>query len=258
LLTLKKTYLIAICVLVLCSAILLVNVGTVKAFAAGYEFNEIWNSAGTTNDGKWTTATEWSIGEPRYIGTTQKAIWIMLCNTGSAYEPEYLVEFADNTPDAGDIIQVCMNSGAAASSPGATEFKFEIQGLTTKKAYTGSGGAWVESASALAAVKMAATRTTSAHDPAQHVVAEFSIDKATLAGWGAPPLGVRIACYDASTGNWVSWPPASTANDPSTWGLLAGYSADPFPEGLTIGVMLLVSSVAAVVSIRYFRKPPKV
>lgn len=244
----------AFCMLLLCS--LLWTVGTAMAFAEGYEFLEYWAGAATI-DGKWTTAGEWQIGEPHHIGTVQKGMWIMQCNTEGGYAPEYLIEFADNTNDPGDIIQVCMNGGADSSTPTSAEFKFEIQGRTTKKAYTGTGTGWTESASALAAVTMALTMGTSAHDPAQHVIAEFSIDKATLAGWGAPPLGVRIACYDASTDTWVAWPPASTADNPSTWGQISTYSSEPYPEGLTIGVMLAVSSVAAVVSLRYFRKPPK-
>jgi hypothetical protein len=247
---------IAVCILLLCSSLLIVGVGTVMGFAAGYEFSEYW-APGATIDGKWTTPDEWVIGEPHYIGTVQKGMWIMQANSEAGYAPQYLIEFADNTPDAGDIIQVCMNGGVDSTTPTAAEFKMEIQGLTTKKVYQGTGTGWAESSTAASAVTVAATVTTSAHDPAQHVIAEFSIDKATLAGWGAPPLGVRIACYDASTGNWVAWPPASSADNPSTWGLLNNYSATPFPEGLTLGVMLLVSSVAAVVSIRYFRKPSK-
>jgi len=234
---------------------LLLTVGTTMAFTAGYEISEYWANAATI-DGKWTTATEWQTGQPHYIGTTQKGMWIMQANSAAGYAPEYLIEFADKTLDAGDIIQVCMN-GADSTSPTAGDFKMEIQGRTTKKVYQGTGTAWAESSTAAAAVTVAATVTTSAHDPAQHVIAEFSIDKATLAGWGAPPLGVRIACFDASTGNWVAWPPASTADNPSTWGQITSYSQEPYPEGLTIGVMLLLSSVAAVVSIRYFRKPIK-
>jgi len=226
------------------------------AFTAGYEISEYWAAAATI-DGKWTTPTEWSTGRPYYIGTTQKGMWIMQANTAAGYAPEYLIEFADKTLDAGDIIQVCMNGGVDSSVPTAADFKMEIQGRTTKKVYQGTGSGWAESSTAAAAVTVKATVTNSTHDPAQHVIAEFSIDKATLAGWGAPPLGLRVACYDASIGTWVSWPPASSANVSSTWGQIAGYSSDPYPEGLTLGVMLVVSSVAAVVSIRYFRKPPK-
>ncbi len=241
----------------LCSSLLIVGVGTVMGFQAGYEIAEYWANAATI-DGKWTTSTEWSTGRPYYIGTTQKGMFVMQANTAGGYAPEYLIEFADSTQDAGDIIQVCMNGGVDSTSPTAGNFKFEIQGRTTKKAYTGTGTGWTESASALAAVTMALTMATSAHDPAQHVVAEFSIDKATLAGWGAPPLGLRIACYDASTGNWVSWPPTSSADNPSTWGQINTYSDTAYPEGLTVGLMLAVSAVAVVVSMRYFRKQPRI
>jgi hypothetical protein len=64
--------------------------------------------------------------------------------------------------------------------------------------------------------------------------------------------------YDASNAaqGWVAWPPTNETN-PSRWGSIPTYEAAPAPEGLTIGVMLAVSAVAVVVSIRYFRKPPK-
>jgi len=252
----KRTYSIAICILLLCSSLLIVGVGTVMAYADGYAITEYWAPT-TTIDGKWTTAEEWAVGEPHYIGTVQKGMFIMQADSGGGYSPMYVVEFADHTLDTGDIIQVCMNLVDSSAPTSGTDWKIEIQGLTTKKCYTGTGSGWVESPQNTAVVNMAATVTTSAHDPAQHVIAEFWIDKATLFGGGAPPLGLRIACYDASTGNWVAWPPASTANNPSTWGQISTYSSEPYPEGLTIGVMLLVSSVAAVVSIRYFRKPLK-
>jgi hypothetical protein len=252
---LKRTKIIAIGLLMLCSTLLLVSVGTVMAYDPGYAITEYHDSTGATIDGRWTTPGEWQIGAVYHFGTTQKALFIMQANTAAGYAPEFVVEFADNTLDAGDIIQVCMNY-ADSSTPTSGDYKFEIQGLTTKKAYSGTGTAWAESATALSCVVTAATRTTSSHDPAQHVVAEFSIDKGTLGGWGAPPMGLRVACYDASTGNWVSWPPASTANNPSTWGAITAYSADPVPEGLTIGVMMLLSSVAVIVTTRYFRKRP--
>jgi hypothetical protein len=57
------------------------------------------------------------------------------------------------------------------------------------------------------------------------------------------------------------WPPYSDANNPGTYGLLDytnwGGADQTAPEGLTIGLMVALSSAAVVVSIRYFRKPPK-
>jgi hypothetical protein len=256
LLALKRTSSIAVCILLLCSSLLIISVGTVMALNSEYSFDEYWAGAAII-DGKWTTPEEWQIGMPHYIGTVQKGMFIMQANSESGgYWPEYVIEFADNTQDAGDIIRVCMTAGGEESSPAAgTTVKVEIQGLTTKKVYDGTGSGWTDSAYA-SAVTTAATVTTSAHDPANHVVAEVSIQKENW-GMAAPPLGVFIGCYDASTDTWVTWPPAASADNPSTWGVIAGYQMEPYPEGLTIGVMLLVSSIAAVVSIRYFRKPPK-
>jgi len=79
--------------------------------------------------------------------------------------------------------------------------------------------------------------------------------------WGAsyPPYGFRIAMYDASNPSqgWVSWPPTSTDTNPTGWGQINGYNMDAYPEGLTVGLMLALSTVAVAVSARYFRKPPK-
>jgi hypothetical protein len=251
---LKRTLAIAFCVLVLCSSLLIVSVGTVTALNSEYSFDEYWAGAATI-DGAWTTSEEWLIGMPHYIGTTQKGMWIMQANADSGgYWPEYLVEFADSTQDAGDIIRVCMTAGGEETAPAAgTTVKVEIQGLTTKKVYDGTGSGWTDSAQASGA-SAAATIGTTVHDPANHVIAEFSIQK-ELWGMAAPPLGVFIGCYDASTDTWVTWPPAASADNPSTWGMIAGYQSEPYPEGLTIGLMLLISSAAAVVSLRYFRKP---
>ena len=170
----------------------------------------------------------------------------------------FLVEFADGTADAGDIIQLCLNPGTESTVPTAMlDYKIEITGLTTVKTYEGTGSGWAEITPDPEVVQAAATMTTSAHDSSTHVVAEFVVDKGTLMESGAPPQGVRIGMYDASSDSWLAWPPASSADNPMTWGLLSGYQQDPWPEGLTIGVMLALSSVAAIVSLRYFKKPPK-
>ena len=231
------------------------TVGTAMALNYDFSFSENWAGAATI-DGTWTFTEEWVVGMPHQIGTDQKGMWIMQANTDSGgYWPEYLVEFADGTQDPGDIIRVCMTSAGEDSAPTMAEMKVEIQGLTTKKVFDGTGSGWTDSASASAALA-AATVGTTAHDPAPHVIAEFQIQK-EMWGMGAPPMGVHIGCYDATTDTWVNWPPESSADNPSTWGVIEGYSADPWPEGLTIGVMLALSSVAAVVSLRYFKKPTK-
>ena len=255
---LKKIVSIAFCILLFCS--LVMTVGTALAYEAGYELTEYFALDVITIDGAWSNADEWSATEIKYMGTPQKGLfgYLMDSVTTGAYSPACVVEFADSTQDAGDIIQICINGGLDSTAPTAGEdFKFEITGLTTKKAYEGTGSGWAESSAALGVVEMAATVTTSAHDSSPHVVMEWRVDKGALAAWGAnpPPENFRVACYDASSDTWLSWPPASSADNPSSWGQINAYSMDPFPEGLTIGVMLALSSVAAVVSLRYFKKP---
>ena len=251
---LNKIISIAFCILLLGS--LALTVGTAMALNYDFGFPENWAGEAII-DGAWTNTEEWMIGMPHQMGTDQKGMWIMQANTDSGgYWPEYLVEFADGTPDAGDKIWVCMTSdGETSTTPTIAEVKVELQGTSTKNVFDGTGSGWAASPSASAA-HAAGTRGTTAHDPAEHVIAEFRIEK-EMWGMGAPPLGVHIGCYDESTNNTVVWPPGSSADNPMTWGVIDGYTADPWPEGLTIGVMLALSSVAAVVSLRYFKKPPK-
>ena len=72
----------------------------------------------------------------------------------------------------------------------------------------------------------------------------------------APPTGLRVAVYDASNSaaGVQDWAPGSDVNVPDEWGLISGYSPDPIPEGLTFGVMMLLSSVSLLVGYYYLRK----
>jgi hypothetical protein len=254
----KRTSSIAVCILLLCSLLLLVNVGTIKASAPGYSYTEYYSGTTVTIDGKWTTTDEWHDVTTQRIGTPQVGVFEYKMDVTSGYVMTWLLEFADKTNDAGDRWQICIDgSNDGGSAPNANDVKVEIEGHTTLKFYVGTGTGW---SAATATATWKDSLTTSPHDPATHWVLEIGFDK-TQWTWGAnpPPHGVRVAMYDASNPaqGWVAWPPTSTDTNPSGWGLIADYTAAPAPEGLTIGVMLLVSSVAAVVSIRYFRKPRK-
>jgi hypothetical protein len=184
----------------------------------------------------------------------------MIAYDGSVYAPTFLIEFADTTNNAGDIWQICFDGGSAGgAAPTATCNKIEITGHTTLTSFVGTGTAWSPMTTV---VTWKDSITTSPHDPANHYILEFTFDKAQWS-WGAnpPPVALRIAMYDASNPSqgWVSWPPASTDTNPSSYGNIATYDTamGPAPEGLTVGLMLALSAVAVVVSTRYFRKPPK-
>jgi hypothetical protein len=259
-LTLKRTYSIAICILLLSSAILLVHAGTVKASESGYTFSEYYSGLAVTTDGKWTDADEWHDVTAQYIPSTGAHVALFEYKMDiTDYSMTWLVEFADNTNDPGDKWQICIDGGNdGGSAPNANDVKLEITGHTTLATYVGSGTGWTASTWAATWVD---SKTTSPHDPGNHYILEVKFSKSQW-DWGAnpPPHGVRIAMYDASNAaqGWVAWPPQAVSLDnPSHWGSIPDYMASPAPEGLTIGVMLALSSVAVVVSMRYFRKPPK-
>jgi hypothetical protein len=256
--TLKKTSSIAICILLLCSSLLIVSAGTVLASEAGYTYSEYYMGAAVTADGKWTDADEWHDVPAAYIPTSgaHVGVWEYKMDT-TDYTMSWLIEFADSTNDAGDRFEICVDGGNdGGAAPNANDVKIVIEGHTTMKTYIGSGTGWTASSWT---ATFANTLTTSPHDPATHWVCEIKFSKSQW-DWGAnpPPHGIRIAMYDASKDaqGWVAWPPQAVSLDnPARWGSIPDYMAAPAPEGLTIGLMLALSSVAVVVSARYFRKP---
>jgi hypothetical protein len=240
--------------LVLCSLLVIVNVGTAKATEAGYTIIEYFAANPVTVDGKWTTADEWLDAPNMTISPTAK--WeYKIDYTAGILAMSFLIEFADNTNDAGDSWQICIDgSQDGGTAPQADDVKFEIEGHTTLTCFVGTGTAWAPTTPTGVTWKDSLV-ASSPNDNSPHYVLEVQIDKSTY-GWGAnpPPHGVRVACYDASnaTQGWQSWPPTPETN-PSRWG-----SISVIPEGLTVGVMLLLSTIAVIVSLRYFRKRPRI
>lgn len=253
-----------------CSVLLVVNIGTVMAYNESYSFIEYWGVNEVTLDGKWTNGDEWHDAPVLNVGTNQgKFEFKMFSPDFVVYSMNWLFEFADNTNDSGDRWQLCMDGpdAASATAPTASSYKIEIEGHTTLKVYVGTGSGWTTATTASAVTWSDSLAASSPHDPATHYICEMIIDKIALVGEGgwassAPaPYGIRVAMYDASNPGqgWVSWPPASSADNPSSWGEIPTYdeTMGAYPEVLTIGVMLVLSTAAVVVSLRYFRKPQK-
>jgi hypothetical protein len=277
---LKRNVSIAVCVLVLCSALLIVNVGTVMAYNDSYSFLEYTYVANpVTIDGKWTTADEWHDAQCMQVGPTAnvgKFEYKLTSDLSTYYLMQFCLEFADNTKDAGDVWQICIDGPASASAtaPQTTGFKIEITGHTTLTVYNGTGTGWGTGwAPTAPAVNMtwADSIATSPQDPSPHYICEIQFDKIALAGasswaasapgstYGAGPYGVRVAMYDASkpSQGWIAWPPASSADNPSTWGEISDIALSTYPEGITVGLMVLTSSVVALLGFYYVRKRPK-
>jgi len=244
-------------------SLLMVTVGTVSAAAAGYEIVDVFGTQTVTVDGKWTTPDEWHDTFVQRMGTPQKGIYEYKLVTPDGYVTiniQLLLEFADHTNDPGDRWQIIFGTGGStATSPTSGDNKIEIEGHTTAKTYVGTGTGWTLTSN-YADLSWKDSLISSPHDPATHYVLELQFNKmTTIWGAGYPPHGVRIAMYDASNPSqgWVSWPPTSTDTNPSGWGQVTMGSGEPVPEGLTIGLMLMLSTAAVAVSARYFRKPQK-
>jgi hypothetical protein len=253
----KRALVVAFTMLMLGSLLL---VGTTKASESGYTLAEYYGSTNAvTVDGMWVGA-EWTDAYllPIY---GQNARWAYKMDSASgSYLMSFLVESSDNTTDTGDRWQICIDGAAdGGTAPNDNDNKIEIEGHTTLKVYVGNGTGWVPLTTT--AVTWKDSLTTSPMNSANHYLLEVKVDKGALGAWGAnaPPHGVRVAMYDASNQSqgWVAWPPTS-ADNPSRWGIIATYTGDPLPESLSIGVVVLLSSVAMLVGAFCFRKRSKI
>ncbi|HDQ05983.1 MAG TPA: hypothetical protein ENN36_04585 [Candidatus Bathyarchaeota archaeon] len=68
---------------------------------------------------------------------------------------------------------------------------------------------------------------------------------------------LRVAAYDASTDTFAAWPEGSDANDPSTWGTEL-YTSEQIPEGLSLVVLMLLSSAAVIGATVVLRKRSRI
>jgi hypothetical protein len=255
----RKFSSIALCTLTLCILLLAVNIGTVLASQAGYNVTEVYGGGAITLDGKWGSG-EWPTDgawiDNRFNVSNARFAYKMDSSTG-AYLMSWLLEWHDTTNDAGDIWIICIDGSAdGGTAPQADDVKIQITGHQSLSVFAGTGTAWGANSSTLAAVvKWKDSLTTSTYDAVNHWVVEVQADKGSLGAWGAnpPPEGIYEAMYDASTNQWTSWPPAQSPNVPNNWGLIATYDTT-VPEGLTVGVLVLLSSAAVLLGSFFVRK----
>jgi hypothetical protein len=263
----KRVLAISFAMLILCF-LLLVGVGVTKASEADYNVIEAYQTAmPVTVDGNWATG-EWDDSWIEYISngtvTDDRFAYKMDSGTGTYYM-SWLFDFSDNTTDAGDIWQLCIDGvpGDESTAPSADCTKIEITGHTTMTVYQGDGEDWVETDALDSAIIWADNMTI--HDVPfdyPHYCLEIQADKAALGDWGGnpPPNGFRVAMYDESNpsqgdAGWIAWPPTSE-DDPSSWGLIYTYETE-IPEGFSIVLVVLLLSVAVAVALYSVRKRPK-
>jgi hypothetical protein len=253
----KRVLTIAFSILMLC-CLLLVNTGIIQASEPGYEVAEAYNTAPVTLDGNWATG-EWEDSWIEWLNYSANGERFCYKASGAiGYAPEILIDSADNTTDAGDIWQICFDGGVdGTTAPEDSDNKIEIIGHTTLKVYVGNGTGWVETSTSSVTWFDSLTIHAAPLD-FEHWCVEIIVDKASLNAWGAnpPPIGFRVAMYDATNATWLAWPPASDPDIPDSWGQIVG-GAETIPESLSLGAVVLLSSVAVAVGFYFVRKRPK-
>jgi hypothetical protein len=169
----------------------------------------------------------------------------------------WVVEFfSDTTDDPEDYWQFCIDGEqSGGDSPQPSDYKFEITGHTTLNWYTGGAGVWTGPVSlGETEIEWANSLSASPTNSTPHWILEFQIPKND----GTVQMGIlwnlRVAVYDASNpeAGVQAWPPTNP-DVPDGWGI-ENYTTEPIPEGLTFGVMVLLSSVSVLVGYHYFLK----
>jgi hypothetical protein len=252
----KKIVSVAFSVLMLCSLLLL---GIASAGNPAYSMTCYTNTVFVQINGQWQVTDEWIQGQPVNMSNDARFTHAV---RGTGLSMDFMIEvFGDNTDDAGDLWQICIdsdNSGGAA--PDTDDYMIEIQGHTTIKTYKGNGTGWVPITPDVDELDWADSRTSTPWNTAPHWMFELREEDREQGQIkiGDAPNGLRVAAYDASTNTTSSWAPDSDPDVPSTWGVIANYDPNSYiPEGFSIVFLVLLSSVAVVVSFYFMRKKPK-
>jgi hypothetical protein len=260
----KKTFVIAL----LCSLFLALYAGTVHAQFIPTVVQHIYQESVTpTRDGKWTSDGEWDdAATSNIVGTGGAVSGIFrdkyaLIGTfgGSDFDviDDYLIEFfTDKTNDTGDYLELCydttQNGGTSLVS---TDLMVKIPGHNgTIQTFVGSASGWV-AGSILNTNFAQAVSISKLNGTNPHWTYEIAFDKYN--NGGGIDTNIMIALYDANNpaaGN-QTWPPGASITNPSTWGDNdASDNLTTIPEGLGIGPMVMLSSVAVLIGFYYFRK----
>jgi len=249
----------AFSILMLCSLLVMITIGTAMAGNPDYSFIEYWAQVPATFDGEWTSPDEWTDGP--LIQLSEDASFTYVMSYSDVMYSQFLIEFfSDDTDDAEDYWQICIDpSDGGGSAPQAGYGRIDIIGHTDIVCYEGDGTGWTE-IPVESDITWVDSISDSPWNSTPHWILELQFDKqANVMQFTQPPNGLRIAVYDASNSEAgvQAWPPGSSADVPDEWGVIPTYSQDPIPEGLSFAVMVLLSSVSIVVGSLYLQKRSK-
>lgn len=264
----KKSVLVAFIVL-FCS-LLALPTAFVSAYAEGYENTNYAAMDAPIMDGAWSEGS-WSFDPPGEWGDSMVPpllpdtfLWRQKWTQPDVILQHFLIEaLTDNTTDSGDYFEFCIDLDAnGGTAPQANDFRLTYDGDGTLTVYEGDGSGWVEYTDYVVPddIQIMDSMDSSPSNDNDHWILEFDLnkDKFDISGAGYQPW-IRLAVYDASndTAGVQSWPLDSSPDVPDEWGLEIGTTAN-IPEALTVGVVILLSSVAVAVSFYFLRKRPQV
>jgi len=235
----------------------LVSVGAINyASAQAAERTSYSTVVEPTIDGMWTSDDEWTDGEVTTIGDVVefRSTWDM----GDEYVmTRWIIEFlSDTTDDLADFWNFCIDgdqSGGTAPQPG--DFRFRIAGHTEFDWYEGDGTGWTAVELDETEIEWATSLSASPTDSTPHWILEFQIPK----NGGTVQLGITwnlgLSVYDSSNAQLgaSTWPEGSEGDVPDSWGV-ENFTMEQIPEGLSFGVLVLLSSAAVVVATVVLRK----
>jgi hypothetical protein len=244
-----KSLLSTLGIIVLCSLCL---IGIVSATKPGFSQTDGTGSLvtvdGVIGSGEWDDSWRGKLYDGWTLtNSTYRVKWAQ-ADTNFWYDQWLFEILSDNTNDTGDFIQICYDTNLdGGAAPQTDDYLINYTGHGIAKVYQGTGTGW---APASLDVVVAGKISASSWSATPHWIIEIDVENP----WES--TGDRVAVYDASTGQTLMWPPYSNANVPDDYGY-SEISYESIPEGLTIGVMMLLSTVAVIVGTRYFRKRPK-
>ena len=246
-------------IIILCSLVFLITVGTAIAGNPDYQIVEYWTQVAPTFDGEWTSPDEWTDGQ--HVQITDVGMFTYTADINGGFGSQFLVEFFnDTTDDAEDYWQICIDpANGGGSAPQSGYGRIDIIGHTDVACYVGDGSSWTE-IPVESDLIWANSLSDSPLNDTTHWILELQFTKTEgQFQLGQPPNGLRIAFYDASNpdAGVQSWPPDSSVEVPDEWGVIPYYSDTPIPEGLTFGVMAVLSSVALLAGSYHLRKRSK-
>ena len=243
----RKSLLATLGIIALC---ILCFTGIVSATKPGFDMTNGQGTLVTVNG--LVAAGEWEdswLGK-LYSGSTitnniYRVKWVEVSPT---WYDQWLFEIlSDNTNDTGDFIQICYDSTLdGGTAPHADDYLVNYTGHSKVTVYVGTGTGWAPTSDL--DVKVASTIGTSNSSATPHWIIEIDFENP----WES--TGDRMAAYDASTNTTLMWPSNSSADVPNDYGL-GELSYETIPEGLSVGVTMLLSTAAVIIGARYFRKP---